>query len=337
MKRILLLLATLGMISASVLRAETYEQQMASLAQSIANAAEAAGKKRIAVMALNDLQNHERELGAFLAEELSVDLINIGVGKKTFSVVDRQNMKTLLAELKIGGSGAMDQATVEKLGQISGADAFIVGNITELQDEFSISIKLIGVRTSENFGADRKKFSKTKETVDLWNRSIARPQEATPKADPEISNQESNSSSPAVKIDTGSFTKDVVGKTAGTEHEQFDIKSIKRDKDGTITISIAIKNINTDQLDSNIRLNEPAKTAYLVDDIGNDYAYSTSVILTEKDTLFRPGALKLVELKFAPVTANAKSVSLYFEYTRKRSNRSPSTERLHFDGLSIIK
>jgi len=360
MKKNVICLTVLLLSLALRLRAETYEQQMTAIAQNLSNAAEAAGKKKIAVISFIDLQGRERELGAFLAEELSVDLINMGISKKSFSVVDRQHLQTILEEQQFSASGLMDPATVKKLGQISGADAMIIGNITELQDEYSISIKLIASESAENLGADRKKFSKTKETNDLWSRTLGHAMvkksvvatAVNQPIDPNSTGSESGGNeglhgsqgdlqSPA-EVGSNKTGKTpppaLTGFINRTEHETVELKYVKELNDGSIKVTIAFKNTNKDQLDMSVGLESPSQNAYVVDNLGNEYKLINSTVLTENGvTIVRPGCIKINDFTFEPISKESSTISVYFSYIRTRSGKASSTERVIFNSVPLMR
>lgn len=62
-------------------------------------------KKTIAVVDFVDLQGSVTELGRFLAEELSIELTS---SNKTFEVIDRSHLKTILSEHKLSVTGLID-------------------------------------------------------------------------------------------------------------------------------------------------------------------------------------------------------------------------------------
>ncbi|MFA6287467.1 MAG: FlgO family outer membrane protein [Opitutaceae bacterium] len=146
-----------------------YEQEITTVSHSVSVAVTKAEKKKISVLDFTDLQGRPSELGRFLAEELSVTLV---MEAKGFSVLDRANLKSILAEHKLTSEGLVNPENAKKLGQFAGVDAIVLGNITSLKDELVISIKIIATDTAEIVGAARAKILKTAEIQQLLETGI---------------------------------------------------------------------------------------------------------------------------------------------------------------------
>lgn len=146
-----------------------YEQEIKILSASMADNIAKAGKKRIAVVDFTDLQGNITELGRFIAEELSVDLINTAKG---FEVIDRNHLNRILAEHKLSLSGIVDQKTVQKLGQIAGVDALITGSITPLESSIRVVCKVIATDTARVISAAKGDIAKTKAIEELFGKGI---------------------------------------------------------------------------------------------------------------------------------------------------------------------
>jgi len=70
------------------------------------------GKKKVTVLDFTDLQGGASELGKYIAEQLTVNLV---MGKREFSVLDRANLKSILAEHKLTSTGLVDPENAKKL------------------------------------------------------------------------------------------------------------------------------------------------------------------------------------------------------------------------------
>jgi TolB-like protein len=143
-----------------------YEREMRSLAATLAAAVKDHGKKVVAVVDFTDLEGNPNELGRFVAEELAGDLINTNMG---FDVVDRNHLKSILAENKLSMSGIVDPDSVRKLGKIAGADALITGSLTPFGDSIRISCKAIDMFTAKVIGVAKGDIAKTAAIADLLN------------------------------------------------------------------------------------------------------------------------------------------------------------------------
>lgn len=77
-------------------------------------------------------------LGRAAADELTTQLVQSG----RFTVIERAQLDTILAEQHLGGSGAVTPATAAKIGKLLGAQFILTGSITQ----FSIERTTIGLR-----------------------------------------------------------------------------------------------------------------------------------------------------------------------------------------------
>ncbi len=70
-----------------------------------------------------------RELGGMLANEL--------VSTGAFKVVERQKLDSVLAEQDLGASGRVSKSTAAKMGQVTGAQYLITGNVAAYEENTS--------------------------------------------------------------------------------------------------------------------------------------------------------------------------------------------------------
>jgi len=127
MKRILLIgvLAALFMTSARI-EAQDIDQELSGLAGKLANELTHNTKKKVTVIDFTDLQGRATEIGNYIAEQLTVELLT---AKKDFSVLDRANLKSIFAEHKLTATGLVDPENAKKLGMFAGVDTIILGTI----------------------------------------------------------------------------------------------------------------------------------------------------------------------------------------------------------------
>jgi hypothetical protein len=109
----------------------------------------------VTVLDFTDLEGASSELGKYIAEELTVNLV---MSKSGFSVLDRAHLKRILAEHKLTATGLIDPENAKKLGMFSGVDAMIFGTIIPKGDNVSLNAKIITTETAEIVGATRVEF-----------------------------------------------------------------------------------------------------------------------------------------------------------------------------------
>ena len=163
------ILATL-LFAAVSLQAQSYEKELAELAATVSKSLQTGERKKATVLDFMDLQGNVNELGRFFAEEISVALV---MNRKGFAVVDRANLKTILAEHKLSISGLVDPKNAKQLGEFSGVDALVLGTITTLKEDVIVSIKIIATDTAEIVGAAKARIAKTKDIEALLTTAIA--------------------------------------------------------------------------------------------------------------------------------------------------------------------
>jgi TolB-like protein len=164
---VILLIFCATFIQATCLYA--YEREIKTLASTLAASISNHGKKVIAVVDFTDLQGNANELGRFVAEELSGDLI---VAAKRFDVVDRNHLKSIIAENKFSMSGLVDPTTIKKLGKIVGADTLVTGTLTPFGDSIRISCKAIDTATAKVIGVAKGDIAKTSAIANLLKAGI---------------------------------------------------------------------------------------------------------------------------------------------------------------------
>lgn len=169
-KKFLLVLLVFWFASAGGARAQTsLDHEMSGLAAKISKSLVTQGYKNVAALDFTDLQGQPIELGRFLSEELAVEIVSTG----GVSMVDRANIKSILAEHKLTEAGLVDPANAKKLGEFAGVDAILIGNVTMLDDGIILMVKAIATSSAKIVAAGRIKFPKTSEIQQLLNRGIS--------------------------------------------------------------------------------------------------------------------------------------------------------------------
>lgn len=137
------------------------DKELSDLATKLATLTKDNGKKKVTVLDFTDLQGGASELGKYIAEELTVNLVMV---KSNFSVLDRANLRKILAEHKLTATGLVDPENAKKLGQFAGLDALILGTIIPKGQTVTLTAKIITTDTAEIVGAAKTEF-KAEDTV----------------------------------------------------------------------------------------------------------------------------------------------------------------------------
>jgi hypothetical protein len=148
----------------------TYEDQLHSLAGKLVAQLEAAGQKSGTVIDFTDLQGQGTELGRFLAQELSDQLVSAA---KTISFIDRVNLQHLLKENKLSMEGLVNPESSRKLGNMIGIDAVIFGNVTPIGRSVRLSTRAVALETGKIVASQSITIPAAAELSDLYTRGIA--------------------------------------------------------------------------------------------------------------------------------------------------------------------
>jgi curli biogenesis system outer membrane secretion channel CsgG len=175
MNRTVLLLILSGGIGITSLNAQTLDKEIPVIAGKLSKTLVAKGRKKVAAIDFVDLQGRPTELGRFLAEQLSVELVNA----EGISVLDRANIKSILAEHKLSEEGLVKPENARKLGEFAGVDAILIGTVTSLDEGVVLTVKAVSTDTAEVVAAGTIKFQKTSEIQQLLVHSVTGDQSAS--------------------------------------------------------------------------------------------------------------------------------------------------------------
>lgn len=114
---------------------------ISKLSEQIASTMLVLNTRRVAVMNFPLLTGEITELGMYLSDKLTNSLFKY---RDKFEVVERAKLETVVKEMKLGMTGIIDDKTAQTLGKIFGADAIVVGTITDLGEEIDINLRVLG-------------------------------------------------------------------------------------------------------------------------------------------------------------------------------------------------
>ena len=169
MPKCISLLLACWLVTAGVAHAQSLDQEMPALAANLTKALVAQGSKNVATIDFTDLQGQPTELGRFLSERLAVEMVLAG----GVSMLDRANIKSILAEHKLTEEGLVNPANAKKLGEFAGVDAILIGNVTSLDARIVLIVKAVATESSKLVAAGRITFPKTSDIQQLLNRGIS--------------------------------------------------------------------------------------------------------------------------------------------------------------------
>ncbi|MCO5067973.1 MAG: FlgO family outer membrane protein [Kiritimatiellae bacterium] len=165
------LAVALGLAMLGAAYGQDLDKEITGLTDKLGKTLVAKSKKKVAPVDFVDLQGRPTELGRFLAEQLSVELVNV----EGISVVDRANIKSILAEHKLTEEGLVNPENAKKLGQFAGVDAILIGTVTPMDNSVVLTVKAVSTETAEVIAAGKASFVKTTEIQQLLNRGVGAP------------------------------------------------------------------------------------------------------------------------------------------------------------------
>jgi len=170
--RIILAALCFASCSLSLVQAQEMDKELTEMATELAASIKESSKKKVTVLDFTDLQGGSSELGKYVAEQLTVDLV---IAKKDFTVLDRYNLNKILAEHKLTATGLIDPENAKKLGQFAGVDALILGTITPRGQKVNITAKIITTDTAAIVGAAKAEFLSDEAVQQLLSKSADAP------------------------------------------------------------------------------------------------------------------------------------------------------------------
>ena len=109
----------------------------------LAGVTDSHSKVAVAAMAYSD--GRDATDGGVVVERLTTELARAG----TVTVIERAQIEKVFAELKLQRSGAISEDSIHSIGTMLGADAVIVGTLTDLSSkQVELNLRLIDVESS---------------------------------------------------------------------------------------------------------------------------------------------------------------------------------------------
>jgi len=98
------------------------------------------------IMAIKDFEvvvGSSRDAAKFVQEDITSLLVDSG----QFSVVERAKLGTLLEEIQLGQTGAIDPGTVQKAGKLLGAEIILTGTLAASGEQWNVNLRLVNTET----------------------------------------------------------------------------------------------------------------------------------------------------------------------------------------------
>ena len=156
-----------SLLGPNVYSQSEFDRKVSEITQQLVKRIEPTNKKRIAVISFMDLQGNVTELGKYIAEAFSVELVNTRM-----EVVDRSRIKDLLAELKMSEEKLVNPSNALKLGELAGLEFVVTGTTTMLDNSIDISIKAMDLQRGVIAAAQRGSIPRTDAINQLFRSQV---------------------------------------------------------------------------------------------------------------------------------------------------------------------
>jgi hypothetical protein len=112
-------------------------------------------KQIVAVFSFSERGKGPTLLGEYVSEKLMISLSATG----RVELVERNRLETVTQEQKLGATGLIDDSTAASIGNIAGAQAALVGTLTQLEDSWELSARLLGTSNARVLAIADARFS----------------------------------------------------------------------------------------------------------------------------------------------------------------------------------
>lgn len=165
-----LLTAAVMMATAATARADGYR----AMARELASQAKRAGVMRVAVLPFEPADGGSPRDGWNISEKLVTQLVRTG----KVQALERSMLRALLSEQRLGQTGALDPATLKRIGRVLSADGIVTGSFTTIGREVEVNARLINTETGVIIAASERKASR--DWFDLPNLFVPAPEFSVP-------------------------------------------------------------------------------------------------------------------------------------------------------------
>lgn len=124
-----------------------------AMARDLASEAKKAGVSRVAVMPFEGADGSSARDGWNISEKLVTQLVRTG----KVQTLERSMLKALMEEHQLGRTGALDPATLRKLGRVLSAEGIVTGSFVTVGREVVVNARLINVETGVILAASERR------------------------------------------------------------------------------------------------------------------------------------------------------------------------------------
>jgi TolB-like protein len=168
-KTIIFATAVLFLLSLDARFSYCFENEIKSLSLAVSSAMDKVGsRKRLAVSDFTDPKGNVTELGKYIADELSEDLIRTARG---FEVLERAEFASVLSRSGLAVTVPYNPDSIKKLGQEAKVGAVVTGSIMSFSKYIRVSLNLINTYQGKVAGSAAVDIPRTRRIDELLGAS----------------------------------------------------------------------------------------------------------------------------------------------------------------------
>lgn len=284
-------------------KAKAFDVQMKNLTRQMVKSFGEEGKTQIAIMEFPDVNGKITELGKLIPEELTTRLFKTG----EFQVIERQLLKKVLEEQKLGMSGMLDASSAAQIGKLLGVDAIVTGTVTDRGDAIRINARMIETNQAHVFAVASVSVIRENHLVTMMGKEIVQ-------APTSSASSESGSSSANNQGSTKAMAKAAMGDI------KLEVKSVVATSGQKVKIEVVYT--NKAKHDTEISFQGRKGGTIIYDNLGMEYVRSIINIGSKQSSSngyslshrLISGVPTKVVYTFYDVDLNAEAVSLFKVY-----------------------
>lgn len=150
--------------------AANVETGLNQLAQEIASKSTAADRRTISVLPFPHGDGMCSVLSTHIVDELTLSLFSVPGSPLT--IIERARVESLISEMRVGEGGLLNPETTQELGRLSGAQALVLGTVTEIGDTVRINARLVATDTGAAVSAAAVTIPRTQAVSELMRRPL---------------------------------------------------------------------------------------------------------------------------------------------------------------------
>jgi TolB-like protein len=214
---------------------------------------------RVAVVDFPDLQGVVSDLGRFIASRLTTRLAQ----SPKFSVIERQRLGQVLAELRFSMSDLVDPTKAKQLGRMAGVEAIVVGTIADLGNQVDLDARMIEIETNRMLLGATVSIGKDPTVTAMLERGRAEPSATRATGGPEPS--------------SGTTPAAAHAKVDSVEGFVFQPRGCRK-RENRITCRVAIINTTKEDRVLQIYSNQGSPPGALIDEESRQYPHFIAIV-----------------------------------------------------------